>query len=47
MVIDDGFYYDFVCEVLFFLEDFEKIEKKMVEIVDVDYLIVCEVWDKD
>ena len=28
-------------------EDFEKIEKKMAEIVDADYPIIREVWDKD
>lgn len=46
-VIDDGFYYDFAREEPFSSEDFEKIEKKMAEIVDADYPIVREVWDKD
>ncbi|KCZ51478.1 threonine--tRNA ligase [Hyphomonas pacifica] len=46
-VIDDGFYYDFAREEPFSTEDFEKIEKKMAEIVDADYPIVREVWDKD
>ncbi len=46
-VIDDGFYYDFARETPFSSEDFEKIEKKMSEIVDADYPIVREVWDKD
>jgi len=46
-VIDDGFYYDFAREESFSSEDFEKIEKKMAEIVDADYPIVREVWDKD
>ncbi|MEM7328702.1 MAG: threonine--tRNA ligase [Pseudomonadota bacterium] len=46
-VIDDGFYYDFARETPFSSEDFEKIEKKMAEIVDADYPIVREVWDKD
>ena len=46
-VIDDGFYYDFAREEPFSTEDFEKIEKKMREIVDADYPIVREVWDKD
>ncbi|MAN45190.1 MAG: threonine--tRNA ligase [Alphaproteobacteria bacterium] len=45
-VIDDGFYYDFAREEPFSTEDFEKIEKKMAEIVDADYPIVREVWDK-
>jgi len=46
-VIDDGFYYDFAREEPFSSDDFEKIEKKMAEIVDADYPIVREVWDKD
>lgn len=46
-VIDDGFYYDFAREEAFSSEDFEKIEKKMREIVDADYPIVREVWSKD
>lgn len=46
-VIDDGFYYDFARETPFSSEDFEKIEKKMAAIIDADYPIVREVWDKD
>lgn len=46
-VIENGFYYDFAREEPFSSEDFEKIEKKMAEIVDADYPIVREVWDKD
>jgi threonyl-tRNA synthetase len=46
-VIDDGFYYDFARAEPFSSDDFEKIEKKMAEIVDADYPIVREVWDKD
>lgn len=46
-VIEDGFYYDFAREEPFSSEDFEKIEKKMSEIIDADYPIVREVWDKD
>ena len=46
-VIDDGFYYDFAREEPFSTEDFEKIEKKMREIVDADFPIVRQVWDKD
>jgi len=45
--IDDGFYYDFAREEPFSSEDFEKIEKKMAQIVDADYPIIREVWDKD
>ncbi len=46
-VVDDGFYYDFARDEPFSTEDFEKIEKKMAQIVDADYPIVREVWDKD
>ena len=46
-VIDDGFYYDFARKVAFSTDDFEKIEAKMKEIVDADYPIVREVWEKD
>ena len=46
-VVDDGFYYDFAREEPFSTEDFEKIEKKMAEIIDADYPIIREVWDKD
>jgi threonyl-tRNA synthetase len=46
-VIDDGFYYDFAREEPFSSEDFEKIEKKMAEIVDANYPIEREVWSKD
>lgn len=46
-VIDDGFYYDFAREVAFSTDDFEKIEAKMREIIDADYPIVREVWDKE
>ncbi|MEZ6000121.1 threonine--tRNA ligase [Hyphomonas sp.] len=46
-VIDDGFYYDFAREEPFSSDDFEKIEKKMAEIIDADYPIIREVWDKD
>ena len=46
-MIDDGFYYDFAREEPFSTEDFEKIEKKMREIVDADYPIIREVWAKE
>ncbi|NQY96402.1 MAG: TGS domain-containing protein, partial [Henriciella sp.] len=46
-VVDDGFYYDFAREEPFSTEDFEKIEKKMAEIIDADHPIIREVWDKD
>ena len=43
---EDGFYYDFVRAEPFTPEDFEKIEKRMAEIVDRDLPIVREVWDR-
>lgn len=46
-VIDDGFYYDFARPEPFSTDDFEKIEAKMREIVDADYPIVREVWQKE
>jgi threonyl-tRNA synthetase len=46
-VIDDGFYYDFARKAPFSTDDFEKIEAKMKEIVDADYPIVREVWEKE
>ena len=42
--IENGFYYDFAREEPFSSEDFEKIEKKMSEIVDADYKIMA--WDE-
>jgi threonyl-tRNA synthetase len=45
--IEDGFYYDFAREEPFSLEDLEKIEKRMKEIVDRDEAIVREEWDRD
>lgn len=44
--IEDGFYYDFARQEPFSSDDFEKIEKKMDQIVDADYPIVREVWSK-
>ncbi|MEM9667924.1 MAG: threonine--tRNA ligase [Pseudomonadota bacterium] len=46
-VIEDGFYYDFAREEPFSTEDFPAIEKKMAEIIDADYPILREVWEKD
>ena len=46
-VIEDGFYYDFAREEPFSTDDFEKIEKKMAEIIDADYPLVREVWEKE
>ena len=46
-VIEDGFYYDFARKEPFSTDDFEKIEAKMREIVDADFPIIREVWEKD
>ena len=45
--VEDGFYYDFAREEPFSTEDFERIEAKMAEIIDADYPIIREVWQKD
>ena len=46
-VIDNGFYYDFSRKKPFTEEDLEKIEKKMIEIVDRDEKTYREVWKRD
>jgi threonyl-tRNA synthetase len=46
-VTEDGFYYDFARDEPFSTDDFEKIEKRMREIVDADLPIVRKVWDKE
>src|SRR5262249_53903237 len=43
---ESGFYYDFARAEPFKPEDFEKIEKRMTEIVDRDLPIEREVWDR-
>ena len=45
--IEDGFYYDFARDEPFHLDDLEKIETRMREIVDRDEPIVREEWDRD
>lgn len=45
-VIENGFYYDFDSPITFSEEDFEKIEKKMQEIIAADVPLVREVWPK-
>ena len=45
--IEDGFYYDFARDEPFSLDDLEKIEKRMKEIVDRDEKITREVWDRE
>ena len=46
-VIEDGFYYDFARDEPFSSDDFERIEARMAEIVDKDYPIEREVWDRN
>lgn len=44
--IEDGFYYDFHRDTPFTPDDFQKIEKRMSEIVDRDETITREVWTR-
>ena len=44
--IEDGFFYDFARDEPFSESDFEKIEKRMAEIVDEDRPTRKEVWDR-
>ena len=46
-VIENGFYYDFAREIPFSLDDLEKIEARMRDIVDRDEDIIREVWNRD
>ncbi len=46
-VIQDGFFYDFDSPRNFSEEDFEKIEKKMREIIHANYPLVREEWPKE
>ncbi len=45
--IENGFFYDFSYKDHFVLEDLEKIEKKMHEIVKRDEKLIREVWKRD
>lgn len=45
--IEDGFFYDFARNEPFHLDDLEKIEKKMAELVDANHPTHREVWDRD
>ena len=45
--VEDGFYYDFARDEPFSTDDFEKIEKRMREIVDADLPIKREVWNRE
>ncbi len=44
--IEDGFFYDFARNEPFHLEDLEKIEKKMAELVDANHPTHREVWKR-
>lgn len=46
-IIDNGFYYDISCDHQITPDDFEKIEKKMLEIIKSDYKITREVISKN
>lgn len=46
-VIDDGFYYDFAREEPFSTDDFDAIEKEMNKIIDANYPIIREEWDRN
>ncbi|MGD9979672.1 MAG: threonine--tRNA ligase [Hyphomonadaceae bacterium] len=45
--VEDGFYYDFARDEPFSTDDFEKIEKRMREIVDANLPIQREVWNRE
>jgi threonyl-tRNA synthetase len=45
--VEDGFYYDFARDEPFSTDDFEKIEKRMREIVDANLPIRREVWNRE
>ncbi len=45
--IENGFYYDFAREQPFTTEDFEKIEKRMHEIIARNEPFIREVWNRD
>ncbi|MEO1151847.1 MAG: threonine--tRNA ligase [Pseudomonadota bacterium] len=46
-VIDDGFYYDFARDEPFSTDDFERIEKRMAELVDADLATHKKVLPRD
>ena len=45
--IENGYYYDFAREKPFSTDDFDAIEKKMINIVDRDLKFIREVWNRD
>ena len=46
-VIDNGFYYDFARKETFTIDDLEKIENKMKEIVDRNEPTHREIWNRE
>ena len=46
-VIENGFYYDFARKEPFTSDDLNKIEKRMLEIIDKDVKTRREVWDRE
>ncbi|MEM9495462.1 MAG: threonine--tRNA ligase [Pseudomonadota bacterium] len=46
-VIENGFYYDFARDEPFSSDDLEKIEKRMLQIVDEARVTRKEIWDRD
>jgi threonyl-tRNA synthetase len=46
-VIENGFYYDFARKEPFTIDDLEKIEKRMSEIIDKDVKTRREVWERN
>ena len=44
--IENGFYYDFAKKEPFNIEDLEKIEKKMLEIINKNEFFIRETWDR-
>jgi len=46
-IIENGFFYDFDTSRPFIEEDFQKIEKRMQEIIDKDIPLVREIWDRE
>ena len=45
--IENGFYYDFAREEPFSTEDFEAIESRMADIIDLDLQFERQVWDRN
>lgn len=45
--VEDGFFYDFARNEPFHLDDLEKIEKKMAELVDANHPTHREVWKRE